>query len=90
MYCPYEKISVKLQRFGLFPLRGKIDVAIRALKGENGSPAEEEMMREAEIRRQLDNPYIVHILGLCYTEDLCMVMEIAPVGPLNKFLSTNE
>lgn len=50
----------------------------------------EEMMREAEIMYQLDNPFIVRMLGLCTSESLMLVMEMASAGPLNKFLSTNK
>lgn len=48
------------------------------------------MMREAEIMHQLDNPYIVRMIGLCQAEALMLVMEMAPAGPLNKFLSSRK
>lgn len=48
------------------------------------------MMREAEIMHQLDNPYIVRMIGLCEAESLMLVMEMAPAGPLNKFLSSKK
>ncbi|KAM9762121.1 tyrosine-protein kinase ZAP-70 isoform 1-T2 [Menidia menidia] len=69
---------------------GQIDVAIKVLKSENEKIVKEEMMREAEIMYQLSNPFIVRMLGLCNAENLMLVMEMAAVGPLNKFLSSNK
>lgn len=65
-------------------------MAIKVLKSDNESLVKDEMMREAEIMYQLDNPYIVRMLGLCNAESLMLVMEMASAGPLNKFLSTNR
>ncbi|XP_076007460.1 tyrosine-protein kinase ZAP-70 [Genypterus blacodes] len=69
---------------------GQIDVAIKVLKSDNEKLVKEEMMREAEIMHQLDNPFIVRMLGLCNAENLMLVMEMASAGPLNKFLSSNK
>ncbi|XP_038138282.1 tyrosine-protein kinase ZAP-70 [Cyprinodon tularosa] len=69
---------------------GQVDVAIKVLKSENEKLVKEEMMREAEIMHQLDNPFIVRMLGLCNAENLMLVMEMAAAGPLNKFLSTKK
>uniref|UniRef100_A0A8C5HUK5 Tyrosine-protein kinase n=1 Tax=Gouania willdenowi TaxID=441366 RepID=A0A8C5HUK5_GOUWI len=69
---------------------GQVDVAIKVLKSENDSLVKEEMMREAEIMYQLNNPFIVRMLGLCKAENLMLVMEMAAAGALNKFLSTNK
>jgi tyrosine-protein kinase ZAP-70 len=35
---------------------------------------------------QLDNPYIVRLIGVCKAEALMLVMEMAGGGPLHKFL----
>ncbi|KAK1896807.1 Tyrosine-protein kinase ZAP-70 [Dissostichus eleginoides] len=69
---------------------GQIDVAIKVLKSDNEKLVRDEMMREAEIMHQLNNPFIVRILGLCNAESLMLVMEMASAGPLHKFLSTNK
>uniref|UniRef100_A0A3Q3RV46 Tyrosine-protein kinase n=1 Tax=Mastacembelus armatus TaxID=205130 RepID=A0A3Q3RV46_9TELE len=69
---------------------GQIDVAIKLLKNDNEKLVKEEMMREAEIMHQLDNPFIVRMLGLCSADNLMLVMEMASAGPLNKFLSANK
>lgn len=65
-------------------------MAIKVLKSENEKGVKDEMMREAEIMHQLDNPYIVRMIGLCEAESLMLVMEMAPAGPLNKFLSSKK
>lgn len=67
-----------------------IDVAIKILKSENEKGVKEEMLREADIMHQLDNPYIVRMIGLCEAEALMLVMEMAPAGPLNKYLSSRK
>ncbi|XP_069834028.1 tyrosine-protein kinase ZAP-70 isoform X2 [Dendropsophus ebraccatus] len=68
--------------------RRQIDVAIKILKmqNDNDKSVKDEMMKEAEIMHQLDNPYIVRMIGLCQAECLMLVMEMASAGPLNKFL----
>lgn len=65
----------------------QIDVAIKVLKNENEKSVKDEMMREAQIMHQLSDPFIVRMIGLCEAEALMLVMEMAPAGPLNKFLS---
>lgn len=73
---------------GVFKMESKqIDVAIKVLKNENEKSVRDEMMREADIMHQLSDPFIVRMIGLCEAEALMLVMEMAPAGPLNKFLS---
>ncbi|KAB0401346.1 hypothetical protein E2I00_005004, partial [Balaenoptera physalus] len=66
--------------------RKQIDVAIKVLKQNTEKADKDEMMREAQIMHQLDNPYIVRLIGVCQAEDLMLVMEMAGGGPLHKFL----
>lgn len=40
--------------------------------------------------QQLDNPYIVRMIGICEAENLMLVMELAELGPLNKFLQKHK
>uniref|UniRef100_K7E7K8 Protein kinase domain-containing protein n=1 Tax=Ornithorhynchus anatinus TaxID=9258 RepID=K7E7K8_ORNAN len=40
--------------------------------------------------RRLDNPYIVRMIGLCRAEAWMLVMELADLGPLNKYLQKNR
>lgn len=48
------------------------------------------MLREAGVMQQLDNPYIVRMIGMCEAENLMLVMELAELGPLHKFLQRNK
>ncbi|XP_014340420.1 tyrosine-protein kinase ZAP-70 isoform X1 [Latimeria chalumnae] len=78
-------------RKGVYKMRKKqIDVAIKVLKSENEKSVKDEMMKEAEFMHLLDNPYIVRMIGVCQAESLMLVMEMAPAGPLNKFLSSKK
>ncbi|XP_062290678.1 tyrosine-protein kinase SYK isoform X1 [Scomber scombrus] len=66
-------------------------VAVKILKNDDNNPSvREEMLREANVMQQLDNPYIVRMIGICEAENLMLVMELAELGPLNKFLQRNK
>lgn len=66
-------------------------VAVKILKNDDNNPAvRDEMLREANVMQQLDNPYIVRMIGICEAENLMLVMELAELGPLNKFLQKNK
>ncbi|XP_060764091.1 tyrosine-protein kinase SYK isoform X2 [Neoarius graeffei] len=66
-------------------------VAVKILKnGDNDAAVRDEMLREAQVMQQLDNPYIVRMIGICEAENLMLVMELAELGPLNKYLQKNR
>lgn len=66
-------------------------VAVKILKNDDTDPlARDEMLREANVMQQLDNPYIVRMIGICEAENLMLVMELAELGPLHKFLQKNR
>lgn len=66
-------------------------VAVKILKNDdNNASVREEMLREANVMQQLDNPYIVRMIGICEAENLMLVMELAELGPLHKFLQKNK
>uniref|UniRef100_A0A8C3RAL3 Protein kinase domain-containing protein n=1 Tax=Cyanoderma ruficeps TaxID=181631 RepID=A0A8C3RAL3_9PASS len=76
---------------GVYKMRKKqIDVAIKVLKSNNEKTVKDEMMKEAQIMHQLDNPYIVRMIGVCEAESLMLVMEMASGGPLNRFLASKK
>ncbi|XP_053318414.1 tyrosine-protein kinase ZAP-70 [Spea bombifrons] len=78
---------------GVYKMKKRqIDVAIKVLKIQNGNEKtmKDDMMKEAEIMHQLDNPYIVRMIGVCEAESLMLVMEMASGGPLNKFLAVKK
>ncbi|XP_074251637.1 tyrosine-protein kinase SYK isoform X4 [Saimiri boliviensis] len=66
-------------------------VAVKILKNEANDPAlKDELLREANVMQQLDNPYIVRMIGICEAESWMLVMEMAELGPLNKYLQQNR
>lgn len=66
-------------------------MAVKILKNESNDPAiKDELLREANVMQQLDNPYIVRMIGICEAEAWMLVMEMAELGPLNKFLQKNR
>uniref|UniRef100_A0A672N1Z2 Tyrosine-protein kinase n=1 Tax=Sinocyclocheilus grahami TaxID=75366 RepID=A0A672N1Z2_SINGR len=66
-------------------------VAVKILKNEdNNAAVKDEMLREANVMQQLDNPYIVRMIGICEAESLMLVMELAELGPLHRFLQKNK
>ncbi|KAB1256062.1 Tyrosine-protein kinase SYK [Camelus dromedarius] len=66
-------------------------VAVKILKNEANDPAlKDELLAEANVMQQLDNPYIVRMIGMCEAESWMLVMEMAELGPLNKYLQQNR
>ncbi|NXP71808.1 KSYK kinase, partial [Ramphastos sulfuratus] len=71
--------------------KGAKPVAVKILKNESNDPAiKDELLREANVMQQLDNPYIVRMIGICEAEAWMLVMEMAELGPLNKFLQKSR
>lgn len=74
-----------------FPDRVVKTVAVKILKNEANDPAlKDELLAEANVMQQLDNPYIVRMIGICEAESWMLVMEMAELGPLNKYLQQNR
>uniref|UniRef100_A0A3Q3X1U7 Tyrosine-protein kinase n=1 Tax=Mola mola TaxID=94237 RepID=A0A3Q3X1U7_MOLML len=76
---------------GIYKMRKYKSVAVKILKNDDNNPSvRDEMLREANVMQQLDNPYIVRMIGICEAENLMLVMELAELGPLNKFLQKHK
>uniref|UniRef100_A0A8C4NIE4 Tyrosine-protein kinase n=1 Tax=Eptatretus burgeri TaxID=7764 RepID=A0A8C4NIE4_EPTBU len=78
---------------GILRMRSReVRAAVKVLKQANNQELlREELMREAQLMHQLDHPYIVRMFGVCdNNKTLMLVMELAPLGPLNKFLRTQR
>ncbi|XP_078474773.1 tyrosine-protein kinase SYK-like isoform X1 [Lampetra planeri] len=73
---------------GTYTLAGKqVQVAVKVLKPvENQEILKKDLMEEAKLMHQLDHPFIVKMFGVCEGEALMLVMEMAPLGALNKYL----
>ncbi|XP_016015979.1 tyrosine-protein kinase SYK isoform X2 [Rousettus aegyptiacus] len=71
--------------------KGAKTVAVKILKNEANDPTlKDELLAEANVMQQLDNPYIVRMIGICEAESWMLVMEMAELGPLNKYLQQNR
>lgn len=77
---------------GVCRLRGKsIPVAVKTLKNADLDPSvETELLKEATVMKELDHAHIVRMIGMCKGESFMLVMELAKLGPLNKFLPKNK
>ncbi|CAI8045899.1 Tyrosine-protein kinase ZAP-70 [Geodia barretti] len=65
----------------------QVECAVKCLKTDNqGTNERSEILREADAMAMLDHPYIVRLYGIVVTTPIMLVMEIASLGPLNKFL----
>nr|AAH77278.1 Syk-prov protein [Xenopus laevis] len=66
-------------------------VAVKILKNDsNDESMKDELLKEARVMQLLNNPYIVRMLGICEGASWMLVMELAGLGPLNKFLARNK
>lgn len=77
---------------GICKMRGKdVPVAVKTLKNAELDPTvEADLMKEANFMKELDHENIVRMIGVCKGESLMLVMELAKLGPLNKFLPKNK
>jgi hypothetical protein len=72
---------------GTYRHRGKqIPVAVKVLKTNDIPCAEAELMKEAKLMADLNHPNIVQLIGMCKTQSVMLVMELAGLGQLNKYL----
>jgi len=44
------------------------------------------MLNEAMLMAKLNHPHIVCMIGICQAENIMLVLELAALGPLNKYL----
>ncbi|XP_070564162.1 tyrosine-protein kinase SYK-like isoform X1 [Ptychodera flava] len=79
---------------GIYKLEGQdIPVAVKTLKEEEKIPNKKpEIIKEAELMSRLDHPYIVRMIGMCQAQAgvMMLVLELAELGPLNKYLKQNQ
>lgn len=69
----------------------KVPVAIKTLKKENVDSAKEpELITEAKLMMPLSHKHIVRMIGLCKSESIMLVLELAPLGQLNTHLAQHR
>ncbi|XP_037528394.2 tyrosine-protein kinase SYK [Rhipicephalus sanguineus] len=74
--------------FGSGPV--EVQIAVKRLRDTIVGDHKEEIMNEAQTMAQLDHPHIVRLIGISQGQSLMLVMELAPLGPLNRFLRLNR
>lgn len=75
---------------GEYRHKGKtIPVAIKTLKQADLPTAQDDLMREAKLMSELDSPFIIRMIGVCKSGEIMLVLELASMGPLNKYLKKN-
>src|SRR5277367_2283844 len=49
-----------------------------------------EILKEAQTMASLDHKHIVRLIGVCEGNPFMLVLELAPLGPLNKYLQDHR
>lgn len=64
----------------------EVQFAIKMLKSKSVPNPKSEILKEAQIMIALDHPHIVRLIGVSESKSFMLVTELAPLGPLNKYL----
>ncbi|XP_071853394.1 tyrosine-protein kinase SYK-like isoform X3 [Apostichopus japonicus] len=85
---------------GMYKMNNEsIPVAVKTLKADMNIPnsqvagllvKQSEIMKEAEIMAKLDHKHIVRLIGICQGSEMMLVLELAELGPLHKYLKTHK
>ncbi|KAK7099739.1 tyrosine-protein kinase SYK-like [Littorina saxatilis] len=68
-----------------------IPVAVKTLKKADLDPGvQSELLKEAEVMKAMDHKHIVRMIGVCEGEPMMLVLELAKLGPLNKYLPKHK
>ncbi|KAK7099740.1 tyrosine-protein kinase SYK-like [Littorina saxatilis] len=68
-----------------------IPVAVKTLKAVDLQPGiQSELMKEAEVMKTMNHKHIVRMIGICEAGTVMLVLELAKLGPLNKYLRKNK
>ncbi|CAH8622004.1 unnamed protein product [Heterobilharzia americana] len=69
------------------PSGQEVPVAVKTLKpNQIVNTGEREILAEARTMAQLKHRHIVRLIGVCKEEQFMLVLELAPLGPINKYL----
>ncbi|CAH8609097.1 unnamed protein product [Schistosoma bovis] len=69
------------------PSGQEVPVAVKTLKpNQIVNSGEREILAEARTMAQLKHRHIVRLIGVCKEEQFMLVLELAPLGPINKYL----
>jgi len=56
----------------------------------DGTLLQADLINEAQLMAKLSNRHIVCMVGICQAESIMLVLELAALGPLNKYLKKNR
>jgi len=51
---------------------------------------QEELLSEARLMASLQHRHIVRMIGVCKSDMIMLVLELAPLGPLHKYLKRHR
>ncbi len=69
------------------PTGGQENVCARKVTTRNEKYSDEDFLREVEVMEKLTCPYLVRLIGVCYSANaMLMVTEMVLLGPLNMYL----
>ncbi|VUZ55540.1 unnamed protein product [Hymenolepis diminuta] len=64
-----------------------VEVAVKTLKeSQIASTGEQTILSEAKTMTQLKHRHIVRLIGVCKAQHFMLILELAPLGPINKYL----
>ncbi|XP_073986390.1 protein tyrosine kinase 2 Fak isoform X3 [Rhodnius prolixus] len=68
----------------------KLEVAIKTCKPGSDMATTEVFLEEAYIMQQFEHKHIVHLVGVCTENPVCIVMELAKLGELRAYLHDHK
>ncbi|KAM7534512.1 hypothetical protein Aperf_G00000112572 [Anoplocephala perfoliata] len=69
----------------------EVEVAVKTLKeSQIASTGEQTILSEAKTMTQLKHRHIVRLIGVCKAQHFMLILELAPLGPINKYLKKHS
>ncbi|KAF7261377.1 hypothetical protein EG68_01325 [Paragonimus skrjabini miyazakii] len=69
------------------PTGQEVPVAVKTLKPTQiANAGEREILAEARTMAQLKHRHVVRLIGVCKEDQFMLVLELVPLGPINKYL----
>ncbi|CAH8586622.1 unnamed protein product [Dicrocoelium dendriticum] len=69
----------------------EVPVAVKTLKANQiAAVGEREILVEAKTMAQLRHRHIVRLIGVCKEEQFMLILELVPLGPINKYLKKRQ
>ncbi|VDM35949.1 unnamed protein product, partial [Hydatigera taeniaeformis] len=73
------------------PQGQEVEVAVKTLReSQIASTGEQTILSEAKTMTQLKHRHIVRLIGVCKAQHFMLVLELAPLGPINKYLKKHS